>query len=112
MMCNYFRFGGLARDLPEGVLPKIKELVYERLPRKVDELDRYLTENEIVRARVHRRGRAVRASEPIALSAAGPVLRASGVPYDVRRAEPYSHLRPLRVRRGRAAATATSTTAT
>ncbi len=51
MMCNYFRFGGLARDLPEGVLPKIKELVYERLPRKVDELDRYLTENEIVRAR-------------------------------------------------------------
>ena len=89
MMCNYFRFGGLARDLPEGVLPKIKELVYERLPRKVDELDRYLTENEIVRARCIGVGVLSR-ERAIALSAAGPVLRASGVPYDVRRAEPYS----------------------
>jgi NADH-quinone oxidoreductase subunit D/NADH-quinone oxidoreductase subunit C/D len=89
MMCNYFRFGGLARDLPEGVLPKIKELVYERLPRKVDELDRYLTENEIVRARCIGVGTLTR-ERAVALSAAGPVLRASGVPYDVRRAEPYS----------------------
>jgi len=89
MMCNYFRFGGLARDLPEGVLPKIKELVYERLPRKVDELDRYLTENEIVRARCIGVGVLSR-ERAVALSAAGPVLRASGVPYDVRRAEPYS----------------------
>jgi NADH-quinone oxidoreductase subunit C/D len=89
MMCNYFRFGGLARDLPEGVLPKIKELVYERLPRKVDEFDRYLTENEIVRARCIGVGVLTR-ERAVALSAAGPVLRASGVPYDVRRAEPYS----------------------
>jgi NADH-quinone oxidoreductase subunit C/D len=89
MMCNYFRFGGLVRDLPEGVLPKIKELVYERLPRKVDELDRYLTENEIVRARCIGVG-VVSRERAIALSAAGPVLRASGVAYDVRRAEPYS----------------------
>jgi NADH-quinone oxidoreductase subunit D/NADH-quinone oxidoreductase subunit C/D len=89
MMCNYFRFGGLVRDLPDGVLPKIRELVYERLPRKVDELDRYLTENEIVRARCIGVGVLTR-ERAIALSAAGPVLRASGVPYDVRRAEPYS----------------------
>jgi NADH-quinone oxidoreductase subunit D/NADH-quinone oxidoreductase subunit C/D len=89
MMCNYFRFGGLVRDLPEGVLPKIRELVYERLPRKVDELDRYLTQNEIIRARCIGVGVLPR-ERAIALSAAGPVLRASGVPYDVRRAEPYS----------------------
>jgi len=89
MMCNYFRFGGLVRDLPEGVLPKIRELVYERLPRKVDELDRYLTENEIIRARCIGVGVLSR-ERAVALSAAGPVLRASGVPYDVRRAEPYS----------------------
>jgi NADH-quinone oxidoreductase subunit D/NADH-quinone oxidoreductase subunit C/D len=89
MMCNYFRFGGLVRDLPDGVLSKIRELVYERLPRKVDELDRYLTENEIVRARCIGVGVLTR-DRAIALSAAGPVLRASGVPYDVRRAEPYS----------------------
>ena len=47
MMCNYHRFGGVSRDLPDGVLEKIKGLVEERLPRKADEFDRFLTENEI-----------------------------------------------------------------
>lgn len=89
MMCNYFRFGGVARDLPEGVLEKARELVFERLPRKVDEFDRYLTENEILRSRCIGVG-VLPAETAIALSTAGPVLRASGVPYDVRRAEPYS----------------------
>lgn len=89
MMCNYFRFGGVARDLPEGILQKIKNLVSERLPRKVDELDAYLTENELVRGRGEGVG-IITPEEAIAYSAAGPVLRASGVPYDVRRADPYS----------------------
>ncbi|HMD87609.1 MAG TPA: NADH-quinone oxidoreductase subunit D [Anaerolineaceae bacterium] len=89
MMCNYFRFGGVARDLPTGVLEKIKELVEERLPRKIDELDRYLSKNEIVRTRCEGVG-VLTPEQAIALSAAGPVLRASGVPYDVRRADPYS----------------------
>ena len=40
MMCNYHRFGGVSRDLPEGVLEKIRGLVEERLPRKADEFDR------------------------------------------------------------------------
>ena len=89
MMCNYFRFGGLARDLPPGVLETVRELVFERLPRRIDELDLYLTENEIVRTRCIGVG-VLPAEKAIAFSAAGPVLRASGVPYDVRRAEPYS----------------------
>jgi len=88
MMCNYFRFGGLARDLPEGVLETISELVNERLPRRIDEIDAYLTNNEIVRTRGIGVGVLPR-ERAIALSAAGPVLRASGVAYDVRRAEPY-----------------------
>jgi NADH-quinone oxidoreductase subunit C/D len=88
MMCNYFRFGGLARDLPEGVLETIHDLVFERLPRRFDEIDAYLTNNEIVRNRCIGVGILPR-DRAIALSAAGPVLRASGVPYDVRRAEPY-----------------------
>ncbi len=88
MMCNYFRFGGVARDLPPGVYEKMRDLVFERLPRKIDELDRYLTENEIVRARCEGVG-VLTPEEAIAYSAAGPVLRASGVPYDVRRADPY-----------------------
>ena len=88
MMCNYFRFGGVARDLPEGVLDKIKDLVGERLPRKIDELDQYLTNNEIVRSRSEGIG-VLTPEQAIAFSAAGPVLRASGIPYDVRRADPY-----------------------
>jgi len=89
MMCNYLRFGGVARDLPAGMLELARELVFERLPRKIDELDAYLTENEIIRSRCIGVG-VLTAEEAIAYSMAGPVLRASGVPYDVRRAEPYS----------------------
>jgi len=89
MMCNYFRFGGVARDLPEGVLEKIKDLAFNRLPARIDELDLYLTQNEIIRSRTENVG-VLTAQQAIALSTAGPVLRASGVPYDVRRADPYS----------------------
>jgi NADH-quinone oxidoreductase subunit D/NADH-quinone oxidoreductase subunit C/D len=89
MMCNYFRFGGVARDLPEGEFEKIKKLVNDRLPRKVDELDLYLTNNEIIRSRGEGVG-VLTPEQAIAYSAVGPVLRASGVPYDVRRADPYS----------------------
>ncbi len=89
MMCNYYRFGGLARDLPPGVEGKMRDLAFERLPRKIDELDRYLTENEVLRARCEGVG-VLTPEEAIAYSAVGPVLRASGVPYDVRRADPYS----------------------
>jgi NADH-quinone oxidoreductase subunit C/D len=89
MMCNYLRFGGLSRDLPDGTLEVIKELVTNRLPRKVEELDLYITSNEIVRARGIGVGVLTR-EQALAYSAAGPVLRASGVAYDVRRADPYS----------------------
>ncbi len=89
MMCNYYRFGGVARDLPEGIVQKIKDLVFERLPRKIDELEAYITNNEIVRGRAQGVG-VLTAEQAIAFSAAGPVLRASGVPYDLRRADPYS----------------------
>lgn len=89
MMCNYFRFGGVARDLPQGIYEKMKDLAFERLPRRVDELDLYLTNNEIVRARCEGVG-VLTPEEAIAYSASGPLLRASGVPYDIRRADPYS----------------------
>ena len=89
MMCNYLRFGGISRDLPDGILETVRELVNERLPRKIDELDTYLTENEILRSRCIGVG-VLSKEDAIAYSAAGPVLRASGVSYDVRRADPYS----------------------
>jgi NADH-quinone oxidoreductase subunit D/NADH-quinone oxidoreductase subunit C/D len=89
MMCNYFRFGGVARDLPDGILEKINDLVVDRLPRKIDDLDLYITKNEIIRHRSEGVG-IITPEQAIAYSAVGPVLRASGVPYDLRRAQPYS----------------------
>lgn len=88
MMCNYYRFGGVVRDIPDDVMQKIKDLVYERIPPKTDELDRMLSENEVLLARM--RGiRMINAEDAVAYSITGPVLRAAGVPYDVRRADPY-----------------------
>lgn len=89
MMCNYMRFGGVARDLTPEIVERLKELIFERLPRKIDELDAYLTNNEIIASRCKGVG-VLSAEDAVAYSTCGPVLRASGVPYDVRRAEPYS----------------------
>lgn len=99
MMVNYFRFGGLAYDLPaefrgEPTMDFLDDLVHDQLPRFVDEMDNFLTNNEIVRARSIGVG-VLSAEEAIAYSTAGPVLRASGVPYDVRRADPYSYYEEL-----------------
>jgi NADH-quinone oxidoreductase subunit C/D len=105
MMCNYMRFGGVAADLPEHIrstaslindrvrdfdtIEYLRDLIHDRLPRAADDMDQLLTTNEIVTNRCIDVGILPR-DEAIAYSAAGPVLRASGVPYDVRRAEPYS----------------------
>jgi NADH:ubiquinone oxidoreductase subunit D/NADH:ubiquinone oxidoreductase subunit C len=89
MMCNYFRFGGVVRDISDSVMEKIRKLTFSRLPRKIDDLDRYLTHNEIVRMRTEGVG-VLTADKAAAFSTAGPLLRASGVPYDIRKADPYS----------------------
>ena len=89
MMCNYMRFGGVVRDIPDYVMQKIKDLVFDRLPAKTDEMERFLNENEILVARlkgIH----VLNAEDAIKYSVTGPVLRAAGVPYDLRRADPYS----------------------
>lgn len=89
MMCNYFRFGGVVRDIPDFAMQKIKDLVFDRLPAKTDEMERFLNENEVLVARlkgIH----VLSAEDAIKYSVTGPVLRAAGVPYDLRRADPYS----------------------
>ncbi len=88
MMCNYFRFGGVAFDLPNGWIERCRGIVNERIDKKIDELDRYLSENEIVMDRTKGIGVLTR-EQAINFSTAGPVLRASNVAYDVRRAAPY-----------------------
>jgi NADH-quinone oxidoreductase subunit C/D len=99
LLCNYMRFGGVAYDLPDYVRDQetisfLEELIYEHIPAVLEQGHGLMTNNEIVRARSIGVGILSR-EEAIAYSAAGPVLRASGVNYDVRRAEPYSYYEHL-----------------
>ena len=89
MMVNYMRFGGVKADVDEDWLKVARDLVYNRLPAKVDEFDRFLTENEILKERTIGVGY-LSPEDAIATSMSGPMLRGSGVPYDVRKARPYS----------------------
>ena len=89
MMCNYFRFGGVAFDLPPGWIERCRGIVNDRIDKKIDELDRYLSQNEIVLDRCKGVG-VLTPDQAINYSTAGPVLRASNVAYDIRRAAPYS----------------------
>ena len=88
MMPNYFWIGGVSADLPEGFLPECKELV-SALPGFLDELERLLTENEILQMRCKNVG-ILPPEVATAFGCTGPLLRGSGVAYDVRKAEPYS----------------------
>jgi len=88
MMCNYFRFGGLVRDLTSQALGQIEALM-QQLPAFFDEFERLLSRNEILLTRARDVGVLPR-ELALSYSVTGPVLRGSGVPYDVRKAEPYS----------------------
>lgn len=89
MMCNYFRFGGVAENLPDEFVPLARELVFERFPRRIDEMEDFILDNEVFRGRTEGIG-VLPAEAAVAYGCTGPMLRGSGVPYDVRRAEPYS----------------------
>ena len=89
MMCNYMRFGGVFADLPAGWIERAKDLVWNRLPRVMNDFENLLTGNEIFDTRCRGIG-ILSAAEAAAYSMAGPMLRASGVSYDLRKADPYS----------------------
>jgi NADH-quinone oxidoreductase subunit D len=85
---NYMRFGGVSQDIPEEFLPALRRFIDE-MPGFIDEYDQLLAENEIVLARTKGVG-ILPAELAINASTSGPVLRASGVRWDIRRADPYS----------------------
>lgn len=87
MMANFMRFGGCRNDLPPGWLEKVKVLVDDYTP-FLDEMDRLLTGNEILLARTQDVG-ALPATTLINGGITGPMLRAAGVNYDIRKVEPY-----------------------
>ena len=88
MMCNYFRFGGLKRDLPEGVLDRIRKVV-QSLPKFLDEFEALLSKNEILCMRCQKVG-VLPYDLAINASITGPMARASGVNYDLRKVDHYS----------------------
>ena len=88
MMVNYFRFGGVRRDLPDGWLGRCQKVV-DRLERKIDEFDFLLTDNEIFVSRTRGVG-AMTWQEMASYGITGPMLRSAGLRYDIRQVEPYS----------------------
>ena len=87
MMCNYFRFGGCRVDLPPGWRVAAQRLV-DGFPRFLDEFEQLLTSNEILLARTQGVG-VLPAELAVNASVTGPMLRASGVNYDLRKADAY-----------------------
>jgi len=88
MMTSYFRIGGLALEPPPGWLDHVSRVI-DALPGHVDEYEDLLTTNRIWLGRTQGIG-ILSASDAIAMGASGPMLRGSGVAYDVRKAFPYS----------------------
>ena len=85
---NYMRIGGVSQDIPEEFLPALKKFI-DTLPRFIEEYEQLLATNEILLVRTKNVGILTKEAA-INYSTAGPVLRASGVKWDIRKAEPYS----------------------
>jgi NADH-quinone oxidoreductase subunit C/D len=84
---SYVRVGGLAIDVPEDFVPRCRALL-ESIPTFLKDVDRLVTRNKIVRNRFAGTGTVTR-DQAVAWGFTGPVLRSTGVDYDVRRARPY-----------------------
>ena len=84
---NYFRTGGVARDLPIGLEARIAEWAMG-FPKFVDELEQLLTTNRIWKQRTVDIG-IMTPEDALAWGFSGPCIRASGMPWDLRRSQPY-----------------------
>ncbi|MGK7909356.1 MAG: NAD(P)H-quinone oxidoreductase subunit H [Synechococcus sp.] len=87
MMHNYFRIGGVAADLPYGWVEKCNDFCDYLLP-KIDEYERLLSKNPILRNRTEGVGTITR-ENAISWGLSGPMLRASGVKWDLRKVDHY-----------------------
>lgn len=87
MHANYFRPGGVQKDLPIGLTEDIKAFA-ERFPKVIDDIENLLTENRIFKQRTVNIG-IVTTDQALDWGFSGPMLRASHVPWDLRRNQPY-----------------------
>jgi NADH-quinone oxidoreductase subunit D len=85
---TYFRIGGVAADLPEGFAEKVRAFT-RHFPDRVEEYGTLLTENPIWMERAVGIGYLSKA-DAVALGVSGPMARASGLAWDIRKAHPYS----------------------
>jgi NADH-quinone oxidoreductase subunit D len=88
MMTSYIRIGGLALEEPLDFLARVQAFI-KTLPEKIDEYENLLTANPIFIHRLKGVGH-LSAEDAVALGVTGPVARASGIDFDVRRDMPYS----------------------
>ncbi|MDO9175900.1 MAG: NADH-quinone oxidoreductase subunit D, partial [Actinomycetota bacterium] len=86
---NFIRPGGVAADLPAGWRDDVLHLL-EMIPPRLEEYDILMTGQPIWRDRLQGVG-VITAQEAMALGATGPILRSTGVPWDLRRDLPYLH---------------------
>ncbi len=84
---SYVRVGGLAIDVPDDFAARCRGLL-ESIPKLLADVEKLVDNNRIVRNRLSGTG-IVTKEQAIGWGMTGPMLRASGVPYDVRRARPY-----------------------
>jgi NADH-quinone oxidoreductase subunit D len=88
MMTSYFRIGGLSMEPPLGMFERIKNFI-STFPEKIDQYSNLLTANPIFVNRLKNVG-FLSKEDAIALAVTGPVMRASGIDFDLRRDMPYS----------------------
>ncbi len=84
---NYFRPGGVSRDIPPDIEARIG-MWAETFPKFIDDLEHLLTNNRIWKQRTVDIG-LISAEDALGWGFSGPPLRASGVPWDLRRSQPY-----------------------
>jgi NADH-quinone oxidoreductase subunit D len=87
MHTRYYQVGGLAEDIPRGFFPEARKFV-DWMPKAVDDYENLVDQNAIWLERTKGLG-LLSAADAIALGQTGPVLRGSGVDWDLRKAEPY-----------------------
>jgi len=87
MHTRYFQVGGLAEDIPRGFYPEARKFC-AWMPKAIDDYETLLTRNKIWLVRTQGIG-LLSADDAIALGQSGPVLRGSGVDWDIRKDEPY-----------------------
>jgi NADH-quinone oxidoreductase subunit D len=87
LIASYMRIGGISHDIPDTFIPAVRSYIAD-FPKMIEEYEGLIVGNEILQARLKGIG-VLNAEEAIEYGVTGPNLRACGVEYDIRKADPY-----------------------